>query len=154
MEADNTSTEEASPHWGKRGCTLSSEALPTETKPRLLIDSLAVVSRMLYNCGWISCNSESERKSDNVCAFLCPRERDKDEREMYSSPSISINLQLYFKNSCLFIMNCDGLYFKAVAVRGGFQGFFKLCMKTTGVKSVYTSIYIYIYNVLGCLHVY
>lgn len=32
MGADNTSTEEASPHQGKRGCMLSSEALPTETK--------------------------------------------------------------------------------------------------------------------------
>lgn len=42
MGADNTSTEEASPHQGKRGCALSSEALPTETKPRLLKDSLAV----------------------------------------------------------------------------------------------------------------
>lgn len=83
MGADNTSTEEASPHQGRRGCTLSSEALPTETKRRLLKDSLAVVSRILYNCGWISCNSESKGKCVHV--WVCA-----------STLSISINLQLDF----------------------------------------------------------
>ena len=102
MGPDNTSTEEASPHQGKRGYTLSSEALPTETKTRLLKDSLAIVSRILYNCGWISFNSESERKCVHVrvcvhiCAFVGQRERERDAKERHSSPSISINLQLDF----------------------------------------------------------
>lgn len=128
MGADNASTEEASPLQGDRGCTLSSEALPTETKPRLPKDSLAVVSRLLHNCGWISCKSASERNvcpcasaSPHVCVCVAERKKEGWQREAF----LSIYLHkppIGFYSIWFFIMSCGGLYSKTAAVRGGFQG--------------------------------
>lgn len=64
------------------------------------------------------------------------REKNKMESEVF----ISIHLHkppIGFYSSCLFIMNCDGLYCKAAAVRGGFQGlcFFSYVWEQQGRKA-------------------
>ena len=129
----------------------------------LLKDSLAVVSRLLSNCGWISCNSEEWEEvcpCASVCVCVCVHspflcicmagsKREGWLREVF----ISIYLHkppIGFYSSCLFIMNCDGLYSKAVAVRGGFQGlnFFGYVWEWQGEeKSCASQIFVYI-----CMH--
>lgn len=103
----------------------------------LLKDSLALVSRILYNCGWISSKWGWEeacpcvRMCESTFVPLHSREWERGMTERHLSPSISINLQLDFYSSCLFIMNWGWIVFQSPGCEGRISGlkFFKLCVR-------------------------
>lgn len=59
---------------------------------RLLKDSLAVVSMMLYNCGWISCNTERERKCVHVRVCLSPYLYGREKERGMTKSGIHLHL--------------------------------------------------------------